>query len=228
MQNIKKQLNSAFDELPCASFDVIANTNVCKMQQHDSITAQPSRRKINIPRINKLALAFAAVAIIVGTVMYNNLAVDNIITIDVNPSFEITTNKSDHVLLVKALNDDAQSVLAGKKFKGWELDDAIETLFTDMGKTNFITQQKNTVLLSVSNKDTKRTKSIEHRIAAKIESAFAGTDIKPHIVAQALTKDKLNQEEALQNHVSSGKMQVVHKVRANNSQYSIEQLATMP
>lgn len=61
-----------------------------------------------------IAVLLLAAGVWGGMYYANNVQVDSIISLDVNPSLEITTNKKDTVLEVKAVNADARAVLPAR------------------------------------------------------------------------------------------------------------------
>ncbi|MEG0115847.1 MAG: hypothetical protein RSA00_05445 [Hydrogenoanaerobacterium sp.] len=159
---------------------------------------------------------------------WQNLAVSSLITIDVNPSFELTVNRNDKILEIKALNADAVEFLNEKNFRGLALDNAVEVLFSDLAKSRYMNTDKNNILISVQNKDAVQQKKLEQALTIDIEKGLTSSGIKPNIVLQELNDNKEMQKEAHKYNVSSGKMQLVHKLYKNNTAHSLEELAAMP
>ncbi|MEG2125355.1 MAG: hypothetical protein RRY14_05845, partial [Hydrogenoanaerobacterium sp.] len=231
-KKIGLSLNHAVNQLPRPSFEAIASAPVQKMYMHDDITRQPEHTHRSIGSLNYRLTAVLACCIMCFTFGLNwfwqNLAVSSLITIDVNPSFELTVNRNDKILEIKALNADAAEFLNEKNFRGLALDNAVEVLFSDLAKSRYMNTDKNNILISVQNKDTAQQKKLEQALTIDIEKGLTSSGIKPNIVLQELNNNKEMQKEAHKYNVSSGKMQLVHKLYKNNTAHSLEELAAMP
>ncbi|MEG0485439.1 MAG: hypothetical protein RR576_08320 [Oscillospiraceae bacterium] len=230
-KQIELSLASAISCLPHSSFEAIATAPIEKMQQHDFITRQNVKeREVRLPmRRFAMAAACCAVMLIVGFGWYTqNLAVDSLITIDVNPSFSIKANRQNRVLELKALNDDAKAFASGQKFKGQSVDAAVEGLFAELGKSKYLNAEKNTVLISVQSQNDTHSKQLENEIAQHIEKALANEHIVPRVVRQTLTKDEKATKEAEQYHTSVGKLKIAKQINGHLPAMSLEKLLSMP
>ena len=113
-------------------------------------------KAIKKPLVWACAAAIAALLLAAGVwggIYYaNNVQVDSIISIDVNPSLEITTNKQDVVLEVKAVNTDAKAVLDGMELRGTNLQTAVNAIIGSMLKQGYLTDGgENEILVTVQN-----------------------------------------------------------------------------
>ncbi|MEG0878755.1 MAG: hypothetical protein RSF00_08790 [Oscillospiraceae bacterium] len=230
-KQIELSLASAISCLPHSSFEAIATAPIKKMQQHDYITRQNVKEPaVRLPmRRFAMAAACCAVMLIMGFGWYTqNLAVDSLITIDVNPSFSIKANRQNRVLELKALNDDAKAFASGQKFKGQSVDAAVEDLFAELGKSKYLNAEKNTVLISVQSQNDTHSKQLENEIAQHIEKALANEHIVPRVVRQTLTKDEKATKEAEQYHTSVGKLKIAKQINGHLPAMSLEKLLSMP
>ncbi|MEG1931979.1 MAG: hypothetical protein RR075_02605, partial [Pygmaiobacter sp.] len=164
-RTIKTALRHAAAQLPQPSFEQIAALPVEKLQIQDEFTQQyPVHQTPPRAKRRRLATVCACCALLVLTgvgVFRQTLAVDSIIVLDINPSFEIRTSKNVRVLRVKALNEDAEEFLTDQDFRGQTLDDTVESLFRALGKSRYLNAQKNSVLVSVHNDNAEREKKLE-------------------------------------------------------------------
>ncbi|MEG2659816.1 MAG: hypothetical protein RR978_03765 [Oscillospiraceae bacterium] len=230
-KQIELSLASAISCLPHSSFEAIATAPIEKMQQHDFITRQNvNERAVRLPmRRFAMAAACCAVMLIVGFGWYTqNLAVDSLITIDVNPSFSIKANRQNRVLELKALNDDAKVFASGQKFKWQSVDNAVEGLFAELGKSKYLNAEKNTVLISVQSQNDTHSKQLENEIAQHIKKALANEHIVPRVVRQTLIKDEKATKEAEQYHTSVGKLKIAKQINGHLPAMSLEKLLSMP
>jgi hypothetical protein len=72
------------------------------------------------------------------------------LSVDINPSFELTLDKDKHVINVKAKNDDAQELLQGFNLKGKTLAQALNLLVTRAADLNFLNEEKKLIVLGFS------------------------------------------------------------------------------
>ena len=229
-QKIEQSLKHSIEQLPHSSFEQLAHQPVNKMTEHDYITRQelPVRRKTQ-SRIAKLTIAFAAVVLMAGIGWFMQYGmIDSIIALDVNPSFEITSNRHEQVLQVKGLNDDAIALLEGRKYRGWNLDDALSSIFSDMANDGYISAQNKAVLLSVNCRDNVRGDQLKIRLSESINNTLLAKDIHPRIVRQNLTVDEVSRQRAAQYSVSEGKMQLVDSLLEKEPSFSEKSLSEMP
>ncbi|MBR6535186.1 MAG: hypothetical protein IKT65_06365, partial [Clostridia bacterium] len=138
------------------------------------------------------AAVAAAVLLIFGTVfstfMYMSVnAVDSIVSIDVNPSIEISVNKKQKVVDVKAVNEDGADLLGDKNYKGMELETAIDSIVTLLKEKGYIDVDRNSVLVSVKNNDKQKSNKLSEKLAQMIYDLFAETDISASILSQSVT-----------------------------------------
>ncbi|MEG2597398.1 MAG: hypothetical protein RR977_03135, partial [Oscillospiraceae bacterium] len=229
-RQIRTSLAHAVSQLPHMPFDAIASPPVQKMCVHDAITCQNGKFCVKaVFRRWIVAVASCVLFLVAGVFGYQqHLMVDSYITIDVNPSFEITANRHDRVLEVKALDDEAIEFVEGKKFRGKTVDDAVEALFVQLGSSHYITAEKRTVLISVHSKNAEHGSQIEKEMTKRIEKALAAVGIKPHVVYQPFDGDAKKRQEARSHHTSAGKLQMAQFIKANMQDYSLEQLIAMP
>ncbi|MEG1781466.1 MAG: hypothetical protein RR242_09185 [Clostridium sp.] len=229
---IKSSLNRAVNQLPHPLFKDIDVTSIEKMSEHDEITRQDTEHRIQRMPIRRWSYAFACCMLLFISgfgIYWENIAVNSLITIDINPSFEITTNRRERVLEAKALNADAEEFIKGKKLHGLPVDDVIEMLFTELSTSRYLDGEKNTILLSVRNKNTGYSQKLEGELAQHIEKALERTAIKPNIVGQVLSDDIKMQQEAGAYHISAGKLQLVYQLKEKvQTSYSIPELAKLP
>lgn len=86
-------------------------------------------KTINLQRISIIAACFFVLisTSVIGMKVYFNESA--LISLDVNPSIELSINKFDRVIDVRALNDDGDNILDQTNVKNKLLDDAVVTLF---------------------------------------------------------------------------------------------------
>ena len=87
------------------------------------------KKKSNVGNVMKWMVAAACLCLLVGSSMlFGNTKVDSVVSIDINPSIELTVSKNDKVLSAVALYKDAEIVLDGMDLKKVDLDIAINAI----------------------------------------------------------------------------------------------------
>lgn len=224
-QKIESSLERGIRQLPHPSFEAISQAHVTPMQSHDYITRQecpPKQRRVWLH-----ALVCAAIVLAVGAGwFFQYRMVDAIIDLDVNPSFEITANRSEQVLDVRGLNAQAREVLRGRVYRGWALEDTLDTLFIDLNESGYVNGTQNAVLVSVAGRDARHTQELKALVTQRITDTLTARDVQPDILQQDLqTREGVTQPQ--ENGVSDGKLQLIDSLCAQDPALSRETLIPM-
>ena len=209
---INQSLNRAVSQLPQPSLQKIIDTPVVKMERMDDITGQePLKggwfcRLCSPVQVRRMAAVcgcavFFLAAGIGGVYSYQNLMVDSIVDMDVNPSFELKINKKDRVLSFVPLNEDAVQAAEGHTYKDWNIEEAVKDLYRIMEEKAYLTDDRKTVLISVE-------------LSACIRKTAEESKRTVHIVTQEKKKDGALDQTALNYHISSGKLQFIRMMTA--------------
>ena len=222
---IYQSLNRAVSQLPQPSLQKIIDTPVVKMERMDDITGQePLKggwfcRLCSPVQVRRMAAVcgcavFFLAAGIGGVYSYQNLVVDSIVDMDVNPSFELKINKKDRVLSFVPLNEDAVQAAEGHTYKDWNIEEAVKDLYRIMEEKAYLTDDRKTVLISVENKNPTRVNQLQSQLSACIRKTAEESKRTVHIVTQEKKKDGALDQTALNYHISSGKLQFIRMMTA--------------
>lgn len=222
---INQSLNRAVSQLPQPSLQKIIDTPVVKMERMDDITGQePLKggwfcRLCSPVQVRRMAAVcgcavFFLAAGIGGVYSYQNLVVDSIVDMDVNPSFELKINKKDRVLSFVPLNEDAVQAAEGHTYKDWNIEEAVKDLYRIMEEKAYLTDDRKTVLISVENKNPTRVNQLQSQLSACIRKTAEESKRTVHIVTQEKKKDGALDQTALNYHISSGKLQFIRMMTA--------------
>ncbi|MEG1869474.1 MAG: hypothetical protein RR205_01345, partial [Oscillospiraceae bacterium] len=176
--------------------------------------------------------AFAAVAamcaIVVSGIFYSeNYMVDSLIAIDINPSMELLTNKSDKVIKATPLNEDAGKVLEDMDLKGVDVDVAVNAIIGSMVKNGYIHEAKSSILVSVENKNDEKAEKIKASVVSDIDSSLKNNNVAATVLDQKISADKEVEKQAKEHNISYGKASFINSVIAQNNSLTFEQLAPM-
>ena len=222
---IKKSLNRAVDQLPQPSLQKIMDTPVVKMEQMDTATRQEPLKNSWLHKLCSPAqvrhvaavcgcLLFFFAAGIGGVYSYENILVDSIVDMDVNPSFELKINKKDRVLSFTPLNEDAAQAAEGHTYKDWNVEDAVKDLYRIMEEKEYLTDDRRTVLISVENKNPNRVSQLQSQLSDCIRKTAEESKKTVRIVTQEKKKDQALNQTAQNYHISSGKLQFIRMMTA--------------
>lgn len=180
-------------------------------------------------KVASLAAAFALVFIgAFGYMSYNeHNTVDAIVDIDVNPSVELKLNKSDKILEVNAVNDDAEKILSELELSQADLDDAIDMIIGAMVEHGYISHDANAVLISVGNHDEQRNEALKDRLSTEVEEVLRQRSIDPAIFSQTV-RDGEAKPLADQYGISLGKATLIRDIVSSDNRLNPGELSQLP
>ena len=222
-EEVKAATPDVFEKVAGADISTDGNIKAFEMGNRKSARLKTARRG--------LAAACAAIVVGLGALIYSlNAVTDSSISIDVNPSIEIITNKRDKVIKVNALNEDAEKVISAMKLDDTGLDVTVNELVSAMVEYGYISADKRDILVTVENKNEEKAKSIRDRVDNDITEALIKLEIKPNLVSQTADRHKKNddiQKQADENGISYGKALMISKLREKYPVLADEKLETM-
>ena len=222
-EEVKAATPDVFEKVAGADISTDGNIKAFETGNRKSVRLKAARRG--------LAAACAAIVVGLGALIYSlNAVTDSSISIDVNPSIEIITNKRDKVIKVNALNEDAEKVIGAMKLDDTGLDVTVNELVSAMVEYGYISADKRDILVTVENKNEEKAKSIRDRVDNDITEALIKLEIKPNLVSQTADRHKKNddiQKQADENGISYGKALMISKLREKYPVLADEKLETM-
>jgi len=171
---------------------------------------------------NKLVLTFSIVLLLISAIILSNLPTLDInktpttigistpfnklayaiVSVDINPSFELYVDLQDNVIEINPMNDDAKSLILNKLI-GLPVQDVVEDLIKqaqDLGYINLLDTNQDTVIISTISYGSDGVKLVKD-IQVKLRSSLAiDRSIKSYIL-KATDEDR---EEAKRENVSLG------------------------
>lgn len=203
----------------------------CENQKGNVIIMKEAKKKTK--RWVKQIAAMAAVAaiLIAGTVsagVYRtNYAVASTVSLDVNPSIEITANEKERVLDVKALNEDGQIVIEDMDFKGSDLKVAVNALIGSMLKNGYLSELSNSVLISVDNSNPEKGAALKEKLMEEVSIILQTDTFDGAVLSQTIVADKELQELAENYGITTGKAQLIQQLVEKNPLYTFQELVPL-
>ena len=164
-------------------------------------------------------LAFAVMSII--DIQKDAFAV---VGLDINPSLEISVNDKDKVVSADALNADGEKILDGMQLKGSDIKVACNAVIGSMLANGYLTDETNSVLVSVRAKDKTKGKDLEKELAEDLNKYFGNIQISPAIIGEYIESDAELEKFADTYGLSMGKAYLIKKIVSENPKKKEEQL----
>lgn len=228
-KQIDKMYEKAIEHITPDILNNILEHEIVPMTEVDDIIRQ-DKTKINIKNEKRVSPIIGMIGMVVAAMfllfIYNRQLVDTVITIDVNPSFEIQLNKKEEVKKIIAINEDAKKIIKQADISDKKLEVVIEELIVIMQDTGYLKQEA-AVLVSVQNKNKDIVQSMKAKIEGKIKNICKEEQIEPVILTQSMEKDKEVEGVAEDYHISKGRAKFICNMAKEGDDWTVEQLASM-
>ena len=152
---------------------------------------------------------------------YENYRSFATIYLDVNPSIEVSISKSEKVLNVYALNEDAERIIDGMDFRGSSLKVTVNALIGSLIRHGYIDEINNSILVSISNTDINSGKQLEEELLNEISSLIDNGSV----LSQQIYADGSVKVLAEEYGISLGKAQLIIELADASETYSYHELA---
>ena len=189
-------------------------------------------KKTTKRRWTSLIAACLAVMLLGGGLFYQRAnAVASVVSLDVNPSIELTVNRSETVLACTPLNEDAKAILAdmsnGADLKGAKLDVAVNAIVGSLVRNGYLDSISSAIMISVEDKDAARAEKLQRELTSAVDGVLQTSEAKAAVLTQTLTQDAAREQQARENNISTGKAALVNRVLAINSTLKFDALAKL-
>lgn len=221
---IEETLRNSINRMPIQSFEDITAMPYQTMERHDNITKQTRKQSVQTGRLTLVTVCSLLILISISGWYINYRTTDNIITIDVNPGIEIRTNTKNQILSVKAISEEARSLLKNDNYKGSELEPALRKLMEALVNYQYLKENNNTILLTIIPKNDAKVDTVLSRITATIESSLTAQNITPEIMKQVITSDYKRKQLAKRYRMSEGRMSLLQDMMNQDSSLKLDML----
>lgn len=158
------------------------------------------------------------------------------ITVDINPSIQITLDEDDIVINVTAINNDGEEIInRDVKYRGLSLDETLEIIIQTAYKRGFIieTTEENVILISVESNN----EEVRARLEAQLETKIANEVNKyaqlvriiksrnPDMTDEQL-KDLVKTAKA--NNITKAKLTLINKIILLDNTKTLDELKDLP
>ncbi len=228
-RDLKNKITEAFEaEAPNLRSKILAS---CEKEAQLPVTAssvQVKKEPVKRPNYTMMFRRIAACALClvlfisglsIGLFIPNGIGdtvasgdAETFVYIDVNPSIELQMDGESKVVECLAVNEDAKAILAGLKLEGVDMNTALTAIVGSMYVNGYLTEDSNSILISVDRKNDEATDTLLSDITGKINTVFKNSGLECSIIAQKVNVDDNLKQRASENGVSVGKMHLVDKM----------------
>ena len=232
---------SKFEERITTSFKTETPDILDKIKSSDQFFVPDKSKKYDFSRFFNKRLSYSLASVFVlALVVFSMLTsgtevpavVASTVTIDINPSVEITLDDDDNVINITAINADGELLIDRDiKFKGLSLDVAIEIIIAEALERGFIVDdsENNIILIDVSSDRADVKARVEAALEVKITAEMAKVARAVSIIKEnraELTVDQIDnmRDIAQQHNISLAKLHLINKIIEADNSYTIETL----
>lgn len=225
-KEIKNKYNNIINDLiPNVLDNVLENFD--NLKGDDIVMKKENKYECNWMFKYRYVISACALCLIClcGIFGYNMNNIDSVIALDVNPSIVIKTNNYGKVKSINSLNEDGNKVIDNLKLKNKNIEDSINEVVDSMIKNGYINENKNSILISVDNKDNIKREELKSSITNEIDKKLKDNNIDGAVLSQVLDKedDKDSISIANEKNISVGKAKLILDIldeglRNNNNQ----------
>lgn len=175
-----------------------------------------------ILRIAGLAAAVFALFIGIRMMTLRTGAAYAVVGLDVNPSIELVVDSREKVIRAEGINEEGKKILSDMDLRKTDLNVACNAILGKMLKEGYLSDQSNSVLVSVRSDDTEAGKALEDNISKTINAYLGDTSINGSILGQYVEGDKELETFAKEHDISMGKALLIKKILATGGQKMTE------
>lgn len=140
------------------------------------------------------AIAACLLLCLVSTFMFRTMPSASIY-LDVNPSILLKVNYKNRVTEAKACNEDAEKILQDLDLKGTDLDVAVYAVLGSLIYNNYLSEAKDTVLVSVQSSNPNRASELETLVSDLITTDLEDMLQTSDVLTNQLEEDDINSDQ---------------------------------
>ncbi|WZL73800.1 anti-sigma factor domain-containing protein [Clostridiaceae bacterium 35-E11] len=185
-------------------------------------------KQISLKHIGLIAAVF--VMMIISTLSFGGFngvshGAVAVVSIDINPSIEFEIDKANKIIKVLSINQEAKELI-DQDLLGMPVEKAIFTIVVKAKEKHYITQEKNSVLIStmVMNDDYSIN---QEQFEKEIEAQFKQDKAIESVQLIYVKAPKQDFKAAKKQKMSIGKYEIYKQEKEKNSQITIEQIKKM-
>lgn len=219
-----QKINNVIDETPIEILDDIKQAPRTKMLRADEIIRQSNEKE----KIRPYALIAAIFLVFIINWQGSAIIPAGQIYLDVNPSIVLTFNQKNEVIQLQANNLAGQDMIKEIDFKGQPIKGVIGKVLDKMVEKNYLTADKNYLLLAVKTGNEKLTAAQKQTITAIISQRLRAKEIESVVLNQSLDSSQQIEKLAEKYNISISRMTFIKNIIQLNEDLSEEDLVKLP
>lgn len=208
-RELKERLITALDH--AAPDDVEGVLARCAPREGKVVALESRKKKRWIPAAVAACLALVLVGGGAGYYVQNQV-VASIVSLDVNPSVELTVNRKETVLSATPTNADAEIILDGMDLTGAKVDVAMNAIVGSLLKNGYVDELANSILITVEDSDAARGERLQQALTAQADAILSSAQINGAILSQTIQDSQQLQQLAAEYGISAGKAALIQTV----------------
>ena len=228
------------DETPDTLNDLMAEIDAQEENRPRTASAGAGQRKGRAakrtwkPVLRLAVLAAAVIAVVLigknvlsrhgGSEQASGGAVLAAVMLDVNPSVKMEINEEERVVSATGLNDEGKQILKKMDLTGSDVTVASYAVIGGMLANGYLSDETNSVLVSVTSDEKGRGEEIEKRLSEDLSSYLENSSIGAAIIGQYVKGDEKVASFAKSNDISEGKAWIIKELAASHERQTEESL----
>lgn len=227
-QDLENKIKNAFSNATPDIFDSVSKD--CNTEKGTVIYMEENKKQNKwIKQLVTIAAAFAIAFSSIG--IYNvctGKAETTKVSLDVNPSIEMTVNKNEKVVNVTPRNEDGKKVVGNMKLENTDLETAVNAIIGSMVKNGYISELANSILISVDGKSQKNMNELQDKISSQINEFLQNNNLESAVLTQNIIGNNSKVREFSKKHnISEGRAKFILEFVKSNAQYNADDLAEL-
>lgn len=223
---ILRSIKETIDNAPIDLLEKIKSQDIPKITRHDDITRQKDSKSFQRTFIPIISLA-ASLLFVFGIWQFNRNIPDSYLYLDVNPGFEIVTNKKDDVIKLLSFNDEGDIVIENLDYKGKNMVLVTEELVSRMVLNGYISSSDDYLLVSVYNKDHDKKQQQKDRLNTSIHHLMEKEEFVPIVLLQNIERTSTIENYAKEYNISPSKMTFIRNMIILNPELQVDDLVPL-
>lgn len=183
---------------------------------------------INAFTIRKLSIAFSIFFAVLGLTYYGYTYPYSYVSVDINPSMEISLNIFERVISIRPLNGDGEKVL--NKLTGYwnsSISEAVDSIVYKAEEENYIDDNKgNEVFITVTSSREKSSEDIRAKIVKNITNT--PREKESNIITEVEKVDISKRIDASERNISTGKLILYERLKDIKPDVKLEEVKDKP
>lgn len=184
---------------------------------NESMNYKP-KKKLIYGACAGLAAVAACLFLVLGMGRFNTnnkVEANSVVSIDINPSIQLTVDDADKIVSAVALNEDAQIVLEGMNLENVDLSTGVNAILGSLLKNGYLEEVYNAINICVENDDEERANELGQKLKEEISNIFDDNDLIGGVNTQYCTTSEELKALAESYGISVGKLCLAQTVSKN-------------